>query len=110
MPKRHSHRAARIVEFCSCGATREDGGDWVERDEGKNAAARELSLRRAPEVREATAAKARAARWARMTAEERAAAMTAMAKLPRPSRRIADRCDCGKYSRALAEKRGHVCK
>ena len=110
MSKKHEHRVGRIVEFCPCGATREDGADWVERGKGLNAAAQTLSLRRSPAQRKAGATKGAEARWAVATAEERRAFMARIAKAPRPSRRIEDRCPCGKFSRTLAEKRGHICK
>ena len=106
----HTHKTVRIIEICACGATSEDYGEWIERGQG-NAAARELSMRRAPAVRKASAAIGGAARWKGSTAEERTAIMTAMATRPRgPRRKIEDRCACGKYSRALAERRKHKCK
>jgi len=108
MPKKHEHHAARVIEICACGATREDHGEWIERGQG-NRAARALAMISTPAERQERAAKAGEARWAGSTEKERRETMTRIAKAPRPSRRIAERCPCGKYSRALAEKRGHKC-
>ena len=48
-------------------------------------------------------------RWEGKTAKERSAFMSWMAARPRPNRRIEERCQCGRFSRVLAEKRGHLC-
>jgi hypothetical protein len=49
-------------------------------------------------------------RWANTSRVKRKRLMKRLAELPRPNRMIQDRCPCGKFSRALAERRKHKCK
>jgi hypothetical protein len=64
-----------------------------------------------PEERSEKAARSAATRWAGKD-KERIKFMSRIASAPRPNSRtrIEDRCPCGKYSRWLAEKRGHKCQ
>jgi hypothetical protein len=108
--KKHVHKAARAMEFCACGAIRADGGEWTE---GKDPRAAALGHKTAamstPEERSRKAAAGGEGRWTGATKKQRSQYMSWMASLPRPSRRIEDRCACGKYSKTLAERRGHKC-
>ena len=110
MKKPHTHKAQRSTEYCACGATRTNGGDWVV---GKDPAAVALAAKAiamsTPEERREKAAAGGTQRWKGVPAKERREFLSKIASQPRPSRRIEDRCECGRYSREYAEKRGHVC-
>ena len=108
--KKHTHKAARAMEVCACGAVRTNGGEWAEgKDPRAVALGTMTAAMAAPEERIAKAAEGGAGRWEGTTKTERSQYMRWMARHPRPSRRIGDRCACGKYSKATAERRGHKC-
>lgn len=112
--KPHKHEAVRTVDVCACGATRDPAnGLWVVALRDSNAGRTLASIYRknsTPDERSANARKGAAARWKGKTKKAREEFMRRVASAPRPARRIADRCACGKYSQALAEKRRHRCK
>ena len=62
-----------------------------------------------PEQRAEKAAAGGDARWKGTSAKERSALMRHVAAGPRPGRRIEDRCECGRFTREYAEKKGHLC-
>lgn len=110
--KKHKHTPSKRVEFCECGAARDAGGRWGTASAGQ-LAARALVSRyvqsTTPEERSEVARKSSESRWAGKT-KQRDEFMRQIAKKPRPSAVIQDRCPCGKFSRFLAEKRGHKCQ
>jgi len=107
----HEHKAERTLEVCACGATRPPEGEWTEAGQ---AASRMLVSRyldnSTPEERSANARKGAKRRWKGAPKSRRREYMQYVASAPRPNARIADRCPCGKFSRTLAEKRGHKCE
>lgn len=109
-PHAHKHKTARALEFCSCGATRTGDGEW---ETGKDPAAVALASKAiamsTPEERREKASAGGTGRWKDKTAKQRSEFMSFMASQPRPSRRIEDRCECGRYTREYAERRGHLC-
>jgi len=109
-PPAHVHAAARTAEFCACGAVRTNGGDWIE---GKDSAAVTLAAKAmAMSTEEERLAKAKSGgetRWKNITPKQRSQMMQKIAKRPRLKARVEDRCECGRFSRMLAEKRGHLC-
>lgn len=60
------------------------------------------------EERSEKSRQAAASRWEGKESE-RDQFMRKIARRPRPNRMVKDRCPCGKYSRWLADKRGHKC-
>lgn len=108
--KKHTHKAARVTEFCTCGAVRTNTGDW---ETGKDQAAVALAAKAfamsTPEQRAEKAAAGGFGRWKGINKAERSELMSHMASQPRPSRRIEDRCECGRFSREYAERKGHLC-
>ena len=108
--KKHNHKAVRTTEFCSCGAARTNGGEWVV---GKDPAAVALSAKAVamstPEQRLERATAGGYERWKGTTPKSRSETMREIASRPRPGRRIEDRCECGRFSRVYAERHGHVC-
>jgi hypothetical protein len=110
--KQHHHLAVRTTEVCACGAVRIDGGSWDEHHPdpaGQALVAKYLAVS-TPEERSAKATLAAQARWRGTSAKERSEYMRWMAQQPRPGRRIAERCPCGRYSVDLAQRRGHRCQ
>ena len=109
--KKHTHKATRAVQFCSCGAARVNGGEWD--DSGKDPSAVAMGTKAiamsTPEERAERAAAGGTARWKGTKASERSEYMAQIASRPRVSRRVEDRCECGRYSRERAEKIGHLC-
>lgn len=103
----HEHAPDHTMEVCSCGATRSPEGEWA--DPAGQALVRRYIERSTPEERAANARKSAATRWAGKELE-RNKFLRKIARRPRPNARIQDRCPCGKYSRAVAEKRGHKCE
>ena len=107
MKRQHKH--APHVETCRCGASRTDGGEWSEGPQPAGLALVERYLALStPEERPEPSRKASRKRWAGKT-RKRDAYMREIARRPRPNARIRERCPCGKYSKWLAEKRGHKC-
>lgn len=108
--KKHTHQPVRTTQVCSCGATRTDAGEWIT---GKDPNAVALGNRAAamatPEQRQERAAAGGDGRWKGVTPKERSAIMHEVASQPRPGRRIEDRCECGRFSREYAERKGHIC-
>lgn len=109
-PKPHKHHAVQLVEVCSCGATRVNGGDW---ETGKSPVgvmmgAKALAMS-TPEERHERAKSGAAERWRGKTPTQRKEFMRWMASHPRPTRRIAERCPCGRYSLTYAAARRHKC-
>lgn len=108
--QQHTHKAVHNTEFCSCGATRTNAGEWTTGKDPHAVAMGKKSLAMStPAERERKASSGGEARWKGTTAKERRAIMHQVASRPRPNRRIEDRCECGRYSREYAEKRKHVC-
>lgn len=113
---RHTHEALNVTEFCSCGAVRHNQGPWIrphQKSKGPDPLAQALAARyvakSTKEERSEKAKRAAASRWEGISEDERKAYMNALSHKPRPSRVIQDRCPCGRYSRWLADKRGHKC-
>lgn len=108
--KKHTHKAARTTEFCACGATRTDTGEWITgKDPHAVALGNKALAMSTPEQRQEKAAAGGDARWKGTTPKERSALMRQVAARPRPGRRIEDRCECGRFTREYAERRGHIC-
>jgi hypothetical protein len=113
---KHTHEAAQVTELCACGAVRHNQGPWIlpgDKSHGPDPLAQALTarylVRTTPEERSQNAKLAAASRWAGKE-KERKKFLTTIARRPRPSRVIQDRCPCGRYSRWLAAKRGHRCE
>ena len=108
--REHVHEPVGILEFCSCGATRKDDGEW---NTGKDPAAVALGSKAiamsTAEERHARAVAGGAGRWGEKSNEEKSDYMSWMASQPRPSRRLKERCPCGRFSVTTAAKRKHVC-
>ena len=106
----HKHQSARTVDICRCGASRINGGEWIEgKDPNAVALGNKATAMSTPEERHEKAKSGGAERWKGKSRKERKEFMSWMASQPRPGRRIEDRCECGRFSRRLAEKRGHLC-
>lgn len=110
MKKQHTHAPHEVIERCQCGACRTNGGKWAMEspDPISLALVQRYLAKSTPEERHERSLKASRKRWAGKT-KKRDAFMRQIAQRPRPSRVIQDRCPCGKYSKWLAEKRGHKC-
>lgn len=108
--KKHTHKPALNTEFCSCGATRTNGGEWiVGKDPNAVALGNKSLAMTTPEQRQEIASAGGSGRWKGITAKERSAIMHQVAARPRPNARIEDRCECGRFSREYAERKRHVC-
>jgi hypothetical protein len=108
--KKHVHKAARATEFCACGAVRTDEGEWeTGKDPHAVALAAKAVAMSTPEQRHEKATAGGFGRWKGTSSKERSEHMSEVASQPRPSRRVEDRCECGRYSREYAGKRGHLC-
>lgn len=109
-PKPHVHETARTAEFCACGASRIDHGAW---EIGKDPIAVTLGAKAVAmsthEERVARGRKGGASRWAGISPQERSEFMQFVSGRPRPGRRNEDRCSCGRYSRVVADRKGHLC-
>lgn len=110
LARKHTHKAARTTEFCACGATRTEHGEW---QSGKDPHAVAMGVKAiamsTPEQRQERSAAGGTERWKGITAAQRSELMRQMASRPRPSRRIEDRCECGRFTREYAGRKGHLC-